>query len=311
MIFLLFILSTASMSFVYYKIGDALIHRKNEISKVMKLDSKEFPCEEVVFKSKQGNITLRGLFFTAPSKSNKTLIVVHGLGENRFMSGRTEILVKYLIPKGYNLLAFDLRGHGESEGNLITFGYYEKYDVAGAIEYLKQRGIEGEKIGLIGFSMGAITAIETAGEDERINVVIADSAIRDLKLFVSTDVRNLSNDVDVLLNNLGGTSYSAILRYLPFKDKIISMTANVYGLKINEVSPMNTVRKIRKKPIFLIHSKNDQIISCMNSKEILKSLEDNPNATLWLTEKASHIGSLKMYPEEYLRKLEEFLDENM
>jgi fermentation-respiration switch protein FrsA (DUF1100 family) len=183
--------------------------------------------------------------------------------------------------------------------------------VTGAIEYLKERGIEGQRIGLIGFSMGAITAIETAGKDDRVNAIIADSAVRDLKLFVSKDLNNLSNDLDLLLDNLGGTSYCSILRYLPFKDKIIPITANLYGLKINEVSPMNTARRINKKPILLIHSRNDKFIPYTNSEDIFKSLEDNPNRVLWLTEKAGHIGSLKMYPVEYLKKINNFLDENM
>jgi fermentation-respiration switch protein FrsA (DUF1100 family) len=299
------------MSFIYYKVGNALIHRNSEVPKEMKLDSKEFPWEPVTFKSNHGNITLKGILFTAIPKSNKTLIVIHGLGENRLMSGRTEILVRYFIPRGYNLLAFDLRGHGESEGDLITFGYYEKYDVTGAIEYLKERGIEGQRIGLIGFSMGAITAIEAAGKDDRVNVLIADSAIRDLKLFVSEDLNNLSNDLDVLLNNLGGTSYCSILRYLPLKNKIIPITASLYGLKINEVSPMNTARKINKKPILLIHSKSDKFIPYRNSEDIFKSIEYNPNTALWLTEKADHIDSLKMYPLEYLKKIENFLEKSM
>jgi fermentation-respiration switch protein FrsA (DUF1100 family) len=67
---------------------------------------------------------------------------------------------------------------------------------------------------------------------------------------------------------------------LPFKNKIIPIAANLYGLKINEVSPLNTARKINKKPILLIHSRNDKFIPYTNSEEIFKSMKNSPNTVL-------------------------------
>lgn len=311
LLLVLFLISFIGMSFIYYKVSSLLIHRKNTKHVEVFLDSKKSSYEEVTFKSKKGNVTLKGAFFAAKPISNKTLIVVHGFGENRFMSGRTEILVKHLIPQGYNILAFDLRGHGKSEGDLISFGYYEKYDVLGAINYLKKRGKEGEEIALLGFSMGAVAAIEATGEDKRVNAVIADSAIRDLRLYILNDLNSLSDDLNSILDNLGVAPYYSIFRYFPFKNNAILGVAKLYHLNVDEVSPMNTVKNISKKPIFLIHSKNDRFIPYTNSEAIFKSISDKSNVEFWTTAKAGHIGSLKMYPEAYLRKIKTFLDENM
>lgn len=305
------LISVVGMTFIYYETSNLFIHRKNEKPIEKLSDIKGFDYEEVTFKSREGNVTLKGIFFSTNPSSNKTVIAIHGFDEDRLMDGRTKMLVKYLIPRGYNVLAFDLRGHGQSEGDLISFGYYEKYDVLGAIDYLKQRGKEGEKIALLGFSMGAITAIEAAGEDERVNALIADSPIRDLKLFIAQDINNISNNLDTVLTNYGGPAYCSIIRYFPFKSYAIIRIAELYDLNISQVSPMSTVKNIAKKPIFLIHSKNDKFISYTNSEAIYQSLQNHSHASIWFTEKAEHIGSLKMYPEEYLGKIGAFLNDNM
>ncbi|MBF8983235.1 alpha/beta fold hydrolase [Lutibacter sp. B2] len=292
------LVSVITMSFTYYKVSNSLIHREKEIQIQVSLNPKEFSWEEVVFKSKKDNLTLKGTFFYAKTPSNKTLIFVHGFDENRRMSGRTKILIEYLIPRGYNVLAFDLRGQGESQGDLISFGCYEKYDVLGAIDYLKQRGKIGEKIALIGFSMGAVASIETAGADSRVDALIADSAFRDLKLFIMDDINTLPNNLNTISNNLGDLSYWSILRHFPFKNKILILLSKIYGVNINEASPINTVKHIPTKPIFLIHSKNDHVIPYTNSVAIFNLVKNNSNATFWFTEKACHVGSLKMYSKE-------------
>ncbi|PAB61161.1 alpha/beta hydrolase [Anaeromicrobium sediminis] len=308
---IILLISAISMTFVYYKVSNALIHRTSEKRIEISLNPEKFSWEEVVFKSKKDNLTLKGTFFYAKVPSNRTLIVVHGYDENRLAAGRTKRLVKYLTPRGYNVFAFDLRGHGNSDGDLISFGYYEKYDVLGAVDYLKERGEVGEKIGLVGFSMGAVTSIEAVGEDERVDALIADSAFRDLKLFIMDDINTLPHNLNIVSNNVGGLSYWSILRHFPYKNKVIIMIAKIYDLNIDEVSPMRTVKNMHSQPIFLIHGKNDKVIPYTNSEVIFKSLKNNSNAVFWIAEKAGHTDSLKMYSEEYLKRIKTFLDKNM
>ncbi len=301
-----------SISSIYYKVSRVFINRVNtdDVLQVSWL-FKKIHGEEVVFKSREGNITLKGIFFPASIQSNKTLILVHGYNESKFMSGRTKKIVEYIIPRGYNVFTFDLRGHGQSEGDLISFGYNERFDVIGAIDYLNKRGKEGEKIALLGFSMGAVAAIEAAGQDPRIDVIIADSPIRDLKLFISTDLKNLSNNLDRILTNLDAEQYYSILKYLPFKEKAITLICKFYGIEIDQVSPMNTVKKSIKQPLLLIHGKCDEYISCTNSEEIFKLANNNYKTEIWITENADHIQSLNLYTDEYLEKLEVFLGQHM
>ncbi len=311
MLLFLFIL-LISISLTYYKVSRVFINRVS-IDDVLQVSwlFNEIHGDEVVFQSREGNITLKGLFFPAKIQSNKTLILVHGYNENRLMSGRTKKIVEYLTPRRYNVLTFDLRGHGHSEGDLISFGYNEKFDVIGAIDYLSKRGKEGEKIALLGFSMGAVAAIEAAGQDPRIDVIIADSPIRDLKLFISTDLKNLSDNLDRILTDLDAKQYYTILKYLPFKGKAIALICKFYGIEIDQVSPLNTVKKSIKQPLLLIHGKYDEYISYTNSEEIYKLAKNNCKTEIWITQNADHVQSLNLYTDEYLEKLEKFLGQHM
>lgn len=73
---------------------------------------------------------------------------------------------------GLNVLLFDLRAHGRSEGKIISFGYLERQDVLGAVGFLHSRGIR--RIGLLGFSLGGIVAMLSAAVCNDIAAVVTD-----------------------------------------------------------------------------------------------------------------------------------------
>ena len=46
-------------------------------------------------------------------------------------------LARYLVDRGYNILVFDFRGHGQSGGNFISYGIRERFDVLAAISWIR------------------------------------------------------------------------------------------------------------------------------------------------------------------------------
>jgi alpha-beta hydrolase superfamily lysophospholipase len=63
---------------------------------------------------------------------------------------------------GYGVLMFDLRGHGESEGERTTLVYREVRDVRGALSWLEEeRGFEPNEVVLHGWSMGRATVLRS------------------------------------------------------------------------------------------------------------------------------------------------------
>ncbi len=67
----------------------------------------------------------------------------------------------------------DLRGHGRSTGDHITYGVIESHDLILVTNWLQRNGLCGDTIGVYGFSYGAATAIEYAGADRRVSTVVA------------------------------------------------------------------------------------------------------------------------------------------
>lgn len=242
--------------------------------------------ENISFKDINDSITLKGWFFEVKG-SSKTIIFAHGYGQNRLQFGeKTLDLIKGLLNEGYNVLSFDFRNSGESEGNLTSVGAFEKFDLLGAIRYVKNKG--SSHISLLGFSMGASTAIVAAAESKDVNAVIADSPYSDL--------------TDYLNNNL---SIWSDLPSFPFNYTTIIAMKIIAGIDTSKVSPVKVIKSISPTPILLIHSKDDTTISIKNSYELLGA--SGENTTLWETENVDHVGSFEGNEEKYMKKIIDFL----
>ena len=68
-------------------------------------------------------------------RRKNTVIVCHGLAASK---SNQLILGRQLVPGGYNVLAFDFRAHGESGGQLTSFGAMEKLDVLAAVQWVRE-----------------------------------------------------------------------------------------------------------------------------------------------------------------------------
>lgn len=129
--------------------------------------------EDVEFVSRRGDVTLRGWYIKAQGEK-PTLIFVHGNGSVR-SGDRAVDLASRLARNGFNVLMFDLRGHGSSEGDQVSGGYFEQSDVLGAFDFLAKRGVSPGRTGLVGVSMGAATAVLAAAREPGIGALVADS----------------------------------------------------------------------------------------------------------------------------------------
>lgn len=83
-------------------------------------------------------------------------------------------LVPMFLPLGISLFCFDFAGCGESDGEYISLGWYERDDLAECVEYLRRTG-KVSCIGLWGRSMGAVTALLHADRDHSIGGMVLDS----------------------------------------------------------------------------------------------------------------------------------------
>src|SRR3989441_6214779 len=95
-----------------------------------------------------------------PEEVHGTVILAHGGAGNRsHMLSRAAFLVR----NAWNVLAVDLRMHGESGGEWMSPGYYEAQDLLGAATYTRDRGERGPII-LLGHSSGAVASLHAAAQ---------------------------------------------------------------------------------------------------------------------------------------------------
>jgi uncharacterized protein len=242
------------------------------------------------------SLTLYGWYFRSvvnSSQSDKTVILAHGYGQNRlqFDVNKSINMVKSFIAHGYNVLMFDFRNSGASEGNLTSIGIYEKDDLLGAVKYAKSQN--SKHIVLMGFSMGASTSILAAAASTDIDAVIADSPFSDLTEYLN---RNL-------------TQWSKLPAF-PFNKAILFSAKLLTGLDPEKMSPIAVIGKIAPRPILLIHSKNDTKIPVSDSEELYRSILKVPGskAALWETQDAGHAESYDKQPKEYMDRVFKFLD---
>lgn len=126
-------------------------------------------AREVHFTASDG-VDLAGWYI--PSKNRAALVLRHGSG-----STGADALAHALVlaGHGYGVLLTDARGHGQSGGRAMEFGWYGTEDIAGAVSFLaSQPEIEAERIGVAGLSMGGEEALGAAAEDTRIAAVVAE-----------------------------------------------------------------------------------------------------------------------------------------
>ncbi|MFN0092138.1 MAG: alpha/beta fold hydrolase [Acidimicrobiales bacterium] len=102
------------------------------------------------------------------------VVVMHGAG-----STRSDVLdqAAVLARSGYTVVLLDARGHGDSGGTAMDFGWYGDLDIAAGTEYLTSRPeVDPGRIGVVGLSMGGEEAIGAAAADPRIRAVVAEGA---------------------------------------------------------------------------------------------------------------------------------------
>jgi pimeloyl-ACP methyl ester carboxylesterase len=131
----------------------------------------ELAYRDVTFPSSDG-VDLAGWY--VPSRNGAAVALLHGAA-----STRSDVLdqAAVLARHGYGVLLFDARGHGESAGRGMDFGWHGTADVSGAVDFLtRQPDVSPDRVGLVGLSMGGEEAIGAAGTDERIAAVVAEGA---------------------------------------------------------------------------------------------------------------------------------------
>lgn len=242
---------------------------------------------EAEFPSAVDGITLRGWYLPLQG-SDRIIIMVHGAGAHR-ASRKVRMLdiASELIENEYSVLMFDLRGHGESDGDRISAGYFEKRDVLGAVEYAK--GLGFEHIGVLGFSVGAASSLLAAVETHDIDAVVSDSSYADL-------------------NDLMVSEFKKRTRFpVIFLPPLLWLSTRIYRIDFGSVKPAEVVPRIAPRAILFIHGEQDQVIPVTHAYR-LKEAARSPGDRLWVAPGTGHVLAFTEHPREYIDRITTFFD---
>lgn len=252
---------------------------------------KEVDREEVVIKSKEG-YKLKGYLLEKYKDSNKYIILVHGFTGNNHVH---MAFARFFINEGFNILVVDERNHGSSEGKYPSYGYFEKEDINGWIDYLHNRK-NGEKLflGLHGQSMGGATVLMCGSRNDKVDFIIDDCGYSSAKKEVLWEI----SKVLPLTKNI-------IYKLLRLKVKYL------IGFDIEDVNPIEDILKANK-PIMFIHGDEDKLVPCEMAIEMFSARNNNKDV-LFIVEGADHMWAYPKEKKEYERKVHDFINkvENM
>jgi uncharacterized protein len=198
-------------------------------------------CENRDFQG--DDVTLRGWQCGSIGKRRGTIIFLHGVADNR---GSSVGVVQRFTPRGFDVVAYDSRRHGQSPGEVCTYGFVEKRDLRRVID-----GLATGAVVLIGTSLGAAVALQEAASDPRVATVVAAESFSDLRT-VATERAPW---------------------YLPGPviRKAFIVAEQRGRFLVDAVSPLQAARTITA-PVLLIHGAEDKETPPAHSQRIFEAL---------------------------------------
>jgi alpha-beta hydrolase superfamily lysophospholipase/murein DD-endopeptidase MepM/ murein hydrolase activator NlpD len=208
-------------------------------------------------------VTLVGWRVRARPPRRGTVVYLHGVGDNR---GSAAWAADHLHARGFDVLAYDSRAHGESTGEACSYGFHEKRDLARVLGQVAP----GPVI-LLGNSMGAAVALQAAADEPRVTGVVAVATISDLRTAATERApwiasrRNIADALD--------------------------LAAGQGRFRVDEVSPVAAAARIRC-PVLLIHGTADRETPPAHSQRVFAALPE-ARRRLLLVPGAGHDDALR------------------
>lgn len=274
-----------SSMLMYIKRKDPKFIIEREI-KAKRFDKSWFdncPKEELSIESTNG-YKLSGLFLK-PQTTNDTIIICHGVTENKFNSIKYALMFSRL---GFNTVVYDHRRHGDTGGKTTSYGYYEKHDLQQIVVYVREQIGPDAILGIHGESMGAATTLLYAGDvADEADFYIADSAFSDFRQLLYCIMKN------------------SIAIELKLAVRITDLLLRLRdGYSIKNISPISATQNITK-PVLFIHNMYDTFIPASMSEDLYAAKKGTK--MLYLFEKGDHIQAFNEAPSEYEQIVRQFL----
>ena len=204
-------------------------------------------------------VKLKGWWFHAGERRG-TLVFLHGVSDNR---GTSAGIADHFVARGFDVIAYDSRAHGESGGDACTYGFYEKQDLARVLDRVETRPIV-----LMGTSMGAAIALQAAAVDRRVGAVIAVSAFSDLRTAATERAPFFASKGNIA--------------------EAFRLAEEAGKFRVDDVSPMAAAAHVTA-PTLVIHGGKDDETTPAHSQRIFAALQGQKRLILVPNTGHSHV----------------------
>lgn len=233
----------------------------------------------------QDHASLRGWLIQPRRGDGNAVILLHGLGDNRLgMTGYAELLLSH----SYTVLMPDARAHGESGGDLATYGIIERDDIRRWFEWLDQTTHSTCIYGL-GESMGAAQLLQSLAVEPHFCAVAAESSF--------SSFREIA--YDRMGQSFGTCPWLGRTVFRPVVEIALLIARVKYHVDLTQASPEDAVAHTRV-PVLLIHGVVDSNIPLRHS---LRLVTRNPQLQLWQVPGADHCGAMSVAPREFEQRV--------
>lgn len=248
--------------------------------------------QDATFTSRDG-LTLRGWWIPVKggaAQARGTILMCHG--QDGSMDGDTRQMPA-LHDAGYNVLMFNFRAHGTSDGELVTMGILEVEDVLGALDHVvNTHGVE--KVGILGLSMGGAAALMAAERTERIVTIVADSCYVTLEGALKRFITQ--RGVPMFLSNM-----------------VVMGALSVAGFRSNAplylAAPNSVISQLGKRPLLFIYGAHDPYVD-MDEVRAMVGAAQGP-AEVWIVDGVRHRGAFDSNPEAYNQRVVEWFNRHL
>ena len=217
-----------------------------------------------------------------PADTGKAVIISHGYTDNRFGALK---YAKIYLDMGYDVIVYDLRGHGLNEQTFCTYSIREAKDLDALIRDTRARYPQFRVLGLHGESLGAASTVACLKYHPDIDFAVADCAFSEI--------------TSVLEGGLRGMHMPA------FMVRVASVCAKLrHGYSFDEMRPVSNL-KDNRLPILFIHGAEDSFILPSHSEALCRAAGEG--CELKLIPGAGHAESVLKQPEMYREAVTEFV----
>ncbi|AOP36414.1 dipeptidyl aminopeptidase [Leptospira tipperaryensis] len=249
--------------------------------------TQEFRFEEVKIPSINGYELPGWLIRVSENQFGRApgvILLVHGGGSDRREETK---LIRFFLNQKLDVLTFDLGCHGEAPCPIsgLTYGHRESRDVLSSYLFLTDRY---SKVYAMGSSVGAASILIALPSMPKLRAVIAENPMLSFEKLILDSPAS----PDLIPNWF----IRLLIRLTMFRGEFDGL-----------LSPLHSLRIEKTIPIYFIHSKEDNVVPYMHTKE-LTNVYKGPK-TFWLSEKGNHGTIWDADPIEYEKRLRDFLNQ--